>query len=379
MLIKRYLNIDEEITQGKVLVLYGPRRVGKTTLLQEYLKVTSRPYVFLRGDELRVQHAFSQPDTKILSPFVQNTELLLIDEAQMIPNIGKSLKLLVDTHPELLVIVTGSSSFELAGQVGEPLTGRKRTKYLLPISVPELFADKPAPAYELSLRLDELLIFGMYPDVLTVESKDAKTDFLAELVDSYLLKDILAFQEVKSSRILLQLLNLLAFQIGNEVSLNELSSRLEIDKKTVARYLDLLEKSYIVFRLGGLSRNLRTEVTKKAKYFFYDTGVRNAVIGNFNTLEMRNDVGQLWENFVVVERLKRRLYYGPRANHYFWRTWKGSEIDLVEEREGKYFGYEMKWKQKVTMHVPREWIETYPKEANWQIITQKNLWGFLTK
>ena len=216
----------------------------------------------------------------------------------------------------------------------------------------------------------------MYPNVLTAVNDDKRTEFLRELVDSYLLRDILTYQEVKGSRLLFQLLVLLAYQIGNEVSLTEIGSSLNIDKNTVARYLDLLEKSYIIFRLGGFSRNLRSEVTKTAKYYFYDIGVRNAIINNFNSLEIRDDIGKLWENFIIVERLKLRTYTNLYANQYFWRTWKQNEIDLIEEREGKLFGYEIKWKEKA-ISAPKEWLETYKKEAEWKVIYPNNALEFL--
>jgi len=216
----------------------------------------------------------------------------------------------------------------------------------------------------------------MYPDVITAKSNDKKAEFLRELVDSYLLKDILAYQDVKGSRLLLQILILLAYQVGNEVSLTEIGSSLHIDKNTVSRYLDLLEKSYIIFRLGGFSRNLRNEVTKTAKYYFYDIGVRNAVINNFNPLEVRDDIGKLWENFMIVERLKVRNYNKIYANQYFWRTWKQQEIDLIEEREGKLFGFEMKWKNK-KITAPKEWLESYPDSAKFQVVSPDNALDFL--
>lgn len=220
----------------------------------------------------------------------------------------------------------------------------------------------------------------MYPTVLTADAPSDKEEFLSELIDSYLLKDILTFQDIKGSRVILQLLNLIAYQIGSEVSLTELGSSLNIDRKTVERYLDMLEKTYVVFRLGGYSRNLRSEVTKMSKYYFYDNGVRNAVINNFNPLDIRNDVGQLWENYVISERQKKRLYYGPRANQYFWRTWKGSEIDLIEERQGKLFGYEIKWSEKnKSLKPPKEWVEAYADQANWSVITPDTLYDFTSR
>lgn len=378
MHIPRYLQFESELSKGKTLVLFGPRRVGKTTLLNDFMAHTKLSVAFFRGDELSTQHSFSVADSDILKPLIGAAEVLLIDEAQAVPNIGLTLKIINDTMPDLCVAVTGSSSFELAGQVGEPLTGRKITRYLYPISQLELLAGESAPLKKFSAELPTRLVYGMYPNAITAENATDKEDFLSELVNSYLLKDILAFQEVKGSRLLLQLLVLLAYQVGSEVSLTELSSNLGIDKNTVTRYLDLLEKSYIIFRLGGYSRNLRSEVTKTAKYYFYDVGVRNAVINNFNSLEIRNDVGQLWENFIIVERLKVRTYNRIHANQYFWRTWSQNEIDLVEERGGKLWGYEMKWKDKFVVS-PKEWSETYGNEADWELVTPRNALTFLSK
>lgn len=376
MHINRYLRIEDELKVGKTLVLLGPRRVGKTTLLDEFVDRTKAKVALYRGDELSTQHIFEVADSATLQPYIGAASILAIDEAQAIPGIGQSLKIINDTMPQLSVIVTGSSSFELSGQVGEPLTGRKVTRYLLPIALTELLAKATAPQRLFQQKLPDYLVYGMYPNAITAGTPGERVEFLGELVDSYLLRDILAYQEVKGSRLLLQLLILLAHQVGSEVSHTELSASLGIDKNTVARYLDLLEKSYIIFRLGGFSRNLRSEVTKSAKYYFYDVGVRNAVINNFNSLEVRDDVGKLWENFIVVERLKMRLYTKLHANQYFWRTWKQNEIDLVEERAGKLFGYEIKWKDKNVV-APSEWAETYGENAEWQVINPSNALRFL--
>jgi hypothetical protein len=376
MYINRYLRIQDELEAGKTLVLFGPRRVGKTTLLNEFISQSKKDIAVYRGDEISTQHAFEVADSTILKPHIGKATILAIDEAQAIPGIGQTLKIINDTMQHVSVIVTGSSSFELAGQVGEPLTGRKTTRYLFPLSINELLAGQSAPAHLFRQNLPSYLVYGMYPNAITAEADQERTEFLRELVDSYLLRDILTYQEVKGSRLLLQLLVLLAYQVGNEVSTQELGSSLNIDKNTVARYLDLLEKSYIIFRLGGFSRNLRSEVTKTSKYYFYDVGVRNAVINNFNPLDIRDDVGKLWENFMLVERLKMRTYTKLYANQYFWRTWKQNEVDLVEERSGKLFGYEFKWKDK-TVSAPKEWLETYGNESEWQVVHQNNALQFL--
>ena len=280
----------------------------------------------------------------------------------------------MDQIPGIKIIATGSSSFELAGQVGEPLTGRKTTLTLFPIAQLEL--GKLYNPHEMKEKLGEWLVFGAYPEVVTAGTKSEKARLLEELVHSYLLKDLLELEKVKSSKIILDLLRLLAFQIGNEVSLSELGKQLGIDYKTVARYLDLFEKSFVIVSVRGFSRNLRKEITKKCKYYFYDNGIRNAVISNYNDLELRNDLGALWENFIFMERLKKRSYQDIFANAYFWRTWEQKELDLVEEREGKIFGYELKWGEKKNAAAPKAWVEAYP-EASFELIDRRNYLSFV--
>lgn len=379
MQIQRYINIKKELRPGKVLVLLGPRRTGKTTLLKEFIAESQKEVAFYQGDQLSIQNAFSISDSSVLDEYVGDYTIIAIDEAQMIPNIGASLKIIVDTHPDVAVIVTGSSAFELAGQVGEPLTGRKTTKYLLPISVDEWLKKSQAPQRDFKTGLEDFLIYGMYPDVLVAKNSAQKKQFLQELIDSYLLKDIFAFQEVKGAQILVQLLSLLAFQIGGLVSATELGNSLGINRRTVERYLDLLEKAFVIYRLPGLSRNLRSEITRKSKYYFYDVGIRNALIGNMNDLNIRNDVGQLWENFVITERLKYRKYHTVFANQYFWRTWEQNEIDLVEERDGKYIGYECKWGDKKMLKAPNAWVETYADAQEWHLMTPATALGYIRR
>jgi predicted AAA+ superfamily ATPase len=377
-MIERALYIENLLSPGRTLLLLGPRRSGKTTLLQHFLNGTTKSYLLLNGDNVRDQSLLSTPDESSLNPTVSGIELLVIDEAQNIENIGRSLKIINDSHPEIAVIATGSSSFDLRGQIGEPLVGRKHTVLLYPFWIDELCAnDQTAPPALTWQRLrDTLLIFGQYPQSFTAPNNRERTDFLIELVDSLLLKDILAYQEVKGSRVLRRLLELLAHQIGGEVSLSELGSHLNIHKATVDRYLDLLEKSFVIFRLGGFSRNMRSEVTRTAKYYFYDVGVRNAIINNFNPLELRDDVGKLWENYALVERMKARAYTGPIANQYFWRTWQQSEIDLIEDRGGRLYGYEFKWNPNKTVKIPREWTNAYPENTSFEVITPENFLQF---
>ncbi|QQG40697.1 MAG: ATP-binding protein [Candidatus Levyibacteriota bacterium] len=374
MLIPRIYDIGKLLKPQKVLVIYGPRRVGKTTMLQDYLNSTQLKYKLDIGDNIRTQQILGSQDFSQILEYAQGYELIAIDEAQQIPNIGMGLKIIIDQIPNIKVIATGSSSFDLSHQIGEPLTGRKNTVTLFPISQLEL--SEIYNKHELRERLNEFLIFGVYPEVLTAKTKQEKVSIIEEIVNSYLLKDVLSLEKIKGSKVLLDLLKLLAFQLGSEVSLNELSMKLGIDIKTVARYLDLLEKSFVILSLGGLSRNLRSEITSKNKYFFLDNGIRNGIIAQFNGLDMRDDGGKLWENFVVVERLKKRSYKGIYSNQYFWRTYSQQEIDLVEDRDGKLFGYECKWSNKKKVVAPKDWITSYPQAA-FAAVTPKNYLNFI--
>jgi len=370
----RHQQIKKYLSQGKAVLILGPRRVGKTTLLQSFLTQFNQPYRLITGDNLKIQADLSTRDFKIIKEYLEGIELLAIDEAQKIPFIGEVIKIIVDYFPPIKVIATGSSSFELAGQLGEPLTGRKITLKLFPLALLELQSKQDN--YQLNQQLADYLVYGLYPEVVTAEELVLKKRLLIEVVESYLLKDILSFERLKGAKILFDLLKLLAFQIGQEVSLPELGRQLGLDYKTVARYLDLFEKSFIIFNIRGFSRNLRKEISKKSKYYFYDLGVRNALIGNFNRPADRNDLGQLWENFIIIERIKKQAYHQIYSNNYFWRTWDGQEIDWVEEREGKLFGYEIKWSPRKKIKPPKDWLKTYPN-ASWQLITQENFLEFI--
>ncbi len=376
MKIPRYYeNLSQYLKPNKALVIFGPRQVGKTTLLNDYLSTVKGKikYRLDSGDDIKIQEVVGSGNFSKIKEYVVGYNLIAIDEAQKIKGAGEGLKIIVDQVPGIKVIATGSSSFELSGQVGEPLTGRKITLILFPISQIEL--GKLYNNYELKNRLEEYLVYGSYPEVAASDNFEEKRRILNEIVGFYLLKDVLELERVKSSKTLLDLLRLLAFQIGNEVSLSELGRQLELDYKTVARYLDLFEKSYVIINLRGFSRNLRKEITKKSKYYFYDNGVRNAVIANFNPPELRDDVGKLWENFLAVERIKKQNYKTIYSNNYFWRTWDGKEIDWVEEREGKLFGYEFKWKNK-PVKKPKEWLEKYPG-SSFEVINPENYLDFV--
>jgi predicted AAA+ superfamily ATPase len=374
MFKRSYEPLSAYLQSGKALLIYGPRRVGKTTLLQNFLKTTHFKYKLDSGDNIRTQQLLGSQDFSQILAYIEGYELLAIDEAQNIPNMGLAAKIIVDQRPDIRVILTGSSSFELAGQVGEPLTGRKQTLTLYSLSQSELLSSYNS--FELREKLEDFLVYGSYPEVVQAATYRQKVDVITEISNSYLVKDILAFDRVKNSKILLDLLKLLAFQVGSEVSLSEIGTKIGVDYKTIQRYLNLLEKAFVIVRLGGFSRNLRNEVTNKAKYYFLDNGIRNSLIAQFNGISQRNDVGQLWENFIFIERLKRRAYQSMYANMYFWRTYSQQEIGLVEDRDGKLHGYEMKWSASKLPNAPQQWTEAYP-DSSYEIITPDTYQKFL--
>lgn len=373
-MIKRKYDIADFIKPQKALVIFGPRRVGKTTLLNDFLSRTNLKFKLDSGDNIQTQQVLSSQNFKQILDYAAGYDLIAIDEAQQIPNIGMGLKILVDQRPNLIVVATGSSSFDLAGAIGEPLTGRKITLVLYPFAQLELL--NLYNAFEMKAKLEDFLIFGAYPEVVTAQNSRDKIAFLEELVNSYLLKDVLKLDRIKGVKVLLDLLKLLAFQIGAQVSLNELATQLRIDVKTVGRYLDLFEKAFVIKRIGGFSRNLRSEVVSKAKYYFLDNGIRNAVISQFNSPDSRNDMGQLWENFLVTERIKKCAYLELYGAFYFWRTYAGQEIDWVEEREGRLLGYEFKWSEKKRRKQPKDWFKTY-SNADFQTINRENYMEFI--
>ena len=374
MNIKRIYNLENLIKKQKVLVLYGPRRVGKTTLLNEFLAKTNLKYKLDSGDNLRTQQILSSQDFSLILEYASDYQLIAIDEAQQIPNIGMGLKILVDQVKDITIIATGSSSFDLAQKIGEPLTGRKITKTLYPISQIELLAEHNNK-FELKEKIEEFLIFGSYPDVITANSRLEKINILEDLINSYLLKDVLTLDRIKAPKPIIDLLKLLAFQIGKEVSLNELAVQVRLDIKTVDRYLDILEKAFVIKRVYAFSRNLRKEISGKCKYYFFDNGIRNALVSQYNALVDRNDIGALWENFIVMERIKKQAYEPIFSSNYFWRTYDQKEIDWVEEREGKLFGYEIKWGDK-NIKEPKLWRETYDN-AEYQVINRENYFEFV--
>lgn len=370
---KQIENLRKLIIPGKVMVIYGPRRVGKTTLLKKYLEKENNSVLFVNGDDIIVRQYLESQSIQTLRDFIGDHRLLVVDEAQYVDKIGLNLKLIVDHISGIKVIVTGSSSFDPARDVGEPLTGRKYVLKLFPLSQMEI--SKIEKRHETTASLDSRLIYGSYPEVVLMGDNRRREDYLRELVQSYLFKDILALEGIRYASKLVRLLQLLAFQIGKQVSFTELGKQLSMSKNTVERYLDLLEKVFVIYKLSGFSRNLRKEITKNQRYFFYDNGVRNALIGNFNPLAVRNDLGELWENYIITERMKRQEYLRSVTNSYFWRTYDKKEIDLVEEREGKLFGYEVKWK-KERVKIPQDWTAGYP-DAAFEVIHRENYLKFI--
>jgi predicted AAA+ superfamily ATPase len=375
-MIPRFINIEEFLNPQRVLIVYGPRRSGKTTLLKDYLSKTRLRYKLDSGDNISTRNILSSDDFTLIGSYIEGYQLLAIDEAQRIPNIGSGLKILVDNNPDLKIIVTGSSSFDLSQQIGEPLTGRKTTLTLFPFAQQELLA--LYNKHELKEQLENFLIFGSYPEVITAKTREAKTEILVELVNSYLLKDIFSFERLRASNIIIDLLKLIAFQVGNLVSYNELATQLKTDSKTILRYLDLLEKSFVLKKVTGFSRNLRNEISKKNKFYFWDNGIRNAVILQFNSLENRNDIGALFENFISMERTKYLSNNRIFTQSYFWRTYQGSEIDLIEESSGKIDAIEFKYSPKTATKKPEEFLANY-QNSSFKIINNQNYLDFVTK
>ncbi len=361
-------SVLEDLVPGKIVLVIGPRRAGKTVLLKKLKDAVSDSVLLLNGEDFDTGELLASRRVEHYRNILSGYKYLFIDEAQKINDIGSILKLIVDSVEVIKVIVTGSSAFDLGNVFGEPLTGRKTTYTLLPFGQVEL--SKYESVLDTKKTLEEKLIFGMYPEVFQLSTRDKKISYLRELINDYLFKDILMYENVRNPAKLRDLVRLIAFQIGSEVSYDELGRQLGISKNTVERYLDLLSKVFVLYKVNGFSRNLRKEVRKSHKWYFFDTGIRNAVISNFNVLALRQDVGQVWENYVISERLKFQYFSKMAVNNFFWRTYDGQEIDWVEERDGKLFAYEIKWKS-IPMRVPAAWSKAYP-EADFNLITQDN-------
>ena len=362
------------VTPGKVVVVYGPRRVGKTTLIKRYIREHDPDALLVTGKDIVVREYLESQSLAKLTSFVGRRRTLIIDEAQHIRQIGLNLKLLADHVEGLRIIASGPSSFDLASQTGEPLTGRKYTLLLLPLAQLEL--QETDSAHQTRARLEQRLIYGSYPEVVLMDSNEDRQRYIKELIASYLLRDILQLEGIRHADKLLRLLQLVAFQIGREVSTSKLGTQLGLSANTVDRYLDLLEEYHILYSRRGFSRNLRKEITKSRRYYFYDNGIRNGLINNFNPLAMRDDVGSLWESYILVERLKYNLYNGRLAESYFWRTYDRQEIDLVEEWGGNVLAAEMKWP--VRSHkAPGAWGKAYP-DSSFQVVHPENYLGFIS-
>lgn len=358
-MIKRKLTpvIANKIGKGKAIVLIGARQVGKSTLFDMLMKEMQGPVLSLNCDDPVVRDTLTSLSTMDLKLLIAQNKVLMIDEAQRVDDIGMVMKRIVDSYPDVQVLATVSSSLGLRDRINEPLTGRKFEYEMYPVSTAEIY-DTFGLIHTRQL-LESRLIYGSYPDVLT-HLEDAK-DLLANLSDSYLYKDILELDSVRKPDLLRKILIALALQIGSEVSYNELASTVGSDPKTVERYVDLLEKCFVTYRLSGLSRNLRNELKKAKKIFFYETGIRNAIINNFAPVGLRSDMGGLWENFFIMERIKRNAYSGIKANYYFWRTTDQKEIDFVEEYDGEFTIFEMKWNPRNrNTKFPTAFTEAYP-------------------
>jgi predicted AAA+ superfamily ATPase len=370
-MIKRTLfqAIQQRFFKGKAIILLGPRQVGKTTLIQELLK--GKEHLFLNGDDPSIQQLLENVSIEKLKSIIGNHKIVFIDEAQRISNIGITLKLITDQLKDVQLLVSGSSSLEINNKTQEPLTGRKFEYHLYPISWEEFEGHEGYVGAQ--QQLEERLIYGMYPDVINNKS-DAAT-VLKQLSTSYLYKDVLSVIGIRKPELLANLLRALALQLGSEVSYNELSNLLEVDKATVAKYIDILEKSFIVFQLNSFSRNQRNEIKNNRKIYFYDNGIRNTIINNLNPIELRNDKGALWENFLIAERVKIQAYHEHHANNYFWRTVQKQEIDFIEESGGRIHAFEFKWKSGGRNKIPQSFIENYKAEA--KTIDRENFREFI--
>ncbi|MFW5701199.1 MAG: ATP-binding protein [Cyclobacteriaceae bacterium] len=366
-------NIKSKLQSNKVVIVFGARRVGKTVLVKKILDKADEPVLMLNGEDINVHDKLAIRTAENYKQLLGSYKLLYIDEAQKIPDIGLKLKLMIDEIEGLKIIISGSSSFDINREAGEPLTGRKYSFNLYTLSEREYNQIEDRISKPDKLR--ERLVLGNYPELLHLPDKKDKIDYLNEMVSSYLLKDILVYENIKNSQTIFNLLRLIAFQIGGEVSLQELGKQLSISKNTVEKYLDLLSKVYILHKVEGFSRNLRKEITKNSRWYFLDNGIRNAVIANFNPIESRNDIGQLWENYMINERIKYQEYKKISSNNYFWRTYEQQEIDWVEEREGSLFGYEFKWKES-KLKIPTQWKNAYPN-SSFEVINMDNFENWL--
>ncbi|MBF4472787.1 ATP-binding protein [Flavobacterium sp. HJJ] len=364
-----------KLLPNKVLILLGARRVGKTALIKNYLEtIPADSYLQLNGEDIKDANLLKERSVSNYKRLLANVPLLVIDEAQHILDIGMILKLIVDSIDGIKVIATGSSVFDLSNNLGEPLVGRKNTMYLFPLAQIE-FSEKEN--YKKTIEnLEQRLLFGSYPELEQYEDWASKEEYINEIINSYLLKDILIFDGIKHSNKIYDLLRLIAFQIGKEVSLLELATQLQMSKNTVANYLDLLSKVFVLFKVEGFSRNLRKEIVKSSRWYFYDNGIRNGIINNFKTIENRNDIGELWENYLASERIKKQQYQKINTKNYFWRTYDQQELDWLEERGETLAGFEFKWNENRKAKIPTAFAKAYP-EATFEVINRSNYLDFI--
>ncbi|MFP4547085.1 MAG: ATP-binding protein [Fidelibacterota bacterium] len=362
--------IKKRIHKGKAIVVIGARQVGKTTLIKKILN--NKDYLFLDADDPAVRNLLFNPTTEQLRSLIGDNRLIFLDEAQRIESIGITLKIITDQFKTAQLFVSGSSSFDLGNRLNEPLTGRKREYELFPISWEEF--ENTEGFLQSEQQLENRLLYGFYPEVLNNTGEEKQV--LKELVSSYLYKDILSYSNIRKPEVLEKLVEALALQIGNEVNYNELGQTVGINKNTIQNYINILEKGYIVFRLRSYSSNVRSEIKRSRKIYFWDNGIRNMIIGNFNTLNLRQDKGALWENFLVSERYKQNIYKETFAKMYFWRTKQKQEVDFVEVKDGKIFGYEFKWQAKKKIKLPKTFTDAYDAES--QVIDKTNFREFVT-
>ena len=362
-------SIKNKIGTGKAIIIVGARQVGKTTLVKHLLK--DQEYLFFDADDPTIRQLLSNPNTEQIRTFLGNYNTVFVDEAQRIEGIGLTLKIITDQFKDVQLIVSGSSSFDLGNKLNEPLTGRKWEYELFPISWEEF--EKKEGFIKAEQQIENRIIYGFYPEVLNNQGKEREV--LKNLTSSYLYRDILAFSEIRKPEILDNLLLALSLQVGSEVNYNELAQTIGVNKITIQKYIDILEKGYIVFRLYSFSRNIRNEIKRNRKIYFYDNGIRNMIIGNFNQLKLRADVGSLWENFLIAERIKQNVYKDTFARMYFWRTKQQQEVDFVEEKNGEISGFEFKWNPKTKIKFPETFVKSY--NANTKKIDRKNFREFI--
>ncbi|HMH23357.1 MAG TPA: ATP-binding protein [Puia sp.] len=373
-MIQRYLRekITERLFKGKAILIFGPRQSGKSTLVENLLKGLNQSWLYLNGDEADVREILTNTTSTKLKTLTGKNKIVFIDEAQRISNIGLTLKLFTDQLKDIQVIATGSSAFELSSHVNEPLTGRKYEFMLYPLCFKEMVLDHGL--LEEKRLLEQRLIYGYYPEIVTTQGQEK--ELLKLLANSYLYKDLLMLEQIKKPVLLEKLLKALALQVGSEVNYHELAQTVGADKGTVEKYIDLLEKTFVLFRLPALNRNVRNEIKKGKKVYFYDCGIRNAIINNFSPIQTRTDIGALWENFFIAERFKYLNYKGIEASQFFWRTTQQQEIDFIEEVNEKMTAFECKWNPKSKTHFPQTFMANYPV-TDTHIVSPDNIEEFI--